>query len=200
MKILTLNSLCGIKNQLYCQDQYVDSEIPPKIDNDFFDINSLFWSMIFDTKHISNLIERAQNELKHDESPKIQALLKKPNIFFETFLDALNVLRVAVSEKELFQGLETLEIICYLHTKLYSIPHKLTLSQGYVHSKFSAFDMEKTCLLPFCNPYLTFINTKIVPKILDYNPEILILTGVPNISAFAIAKLLKILLLFPLSL
>lgn len=192
MKILTINALCGIKNQLYCQDQYVDSENRRTITNNFFDINSLFWSKIFDIKHISNLIERAQNELKYDESPKIQALLKKPDIFFETFLEALNVLRVAVSEKELFQGLETLEIICYLHTKLYSTPHRLTLSQGYIHSKFSAFDMEKICLLPFCNPYLTFINTEIVPPILDYQPEILILTGVPNLPAFAIAKLIKI--------
>lgn len=192
MRILTLNALCGIKNQLYCQDQYVDFEKKRNISNDFFDINSLFWSEILDIRHISDLIERAQNELKYDESPKIQAILKKPEIFFDTFFEALNVLKVPVSEKELFQGLETLEIICHLHTKLYSMPHKLTLSQGYVHSKFSALDMEKTCLLPFCNPYLTFINTQIIPPILDYQPELLILTGVPNLPAFAIAKLIKL--------
>lgn len=192
MNVLTINALCGIKNQLYCQDQYVDSSNKKIIIDSYFDINSLFWSEILDIKHISNLLERAQKELKSDETPKIQAVLKKPDIFLTSFSEALNVLKTPVNEKELFQGLETIEIICEIHTRLYSTPYKLTISQGYIHSQFSALDMERTCLLPFCNPYLPFIKSKVIPPILKYEPEILIITGVPNLPAFAIAKLVKL--------
>lgn len=79
MKILTVNSLCGVKNQLYCQDQYVELE-GKKIVNGFFDVNSLFWSTIFDIKNVTLLLERAQNELKDDNSPKVQALLSNIDI------------------------------------------------------------------------------------------------------------------------
>lgn len=191
MRTLRINTLCGIKNQLYCQEQYVYSEKKTGIFNNYFDINSLFWSSIFDVKHVCELIERAKYELCYIDSPKIQAILHESRIFLNTVLDSLKSFNMAVDDKLLFQSLETLEIVCYLHTKLYSSPYKLTLSQGFILSEFSALDMEHNCLLPFCNPYLEFINTKIIPEILEYEPEILILTGKPNLPAFAIAKLIR---------
>lgn len=191
MRTLQVNTLCGIKNQLYCQEQYVCSEKKKGIFNHYFDINSLFWSEIFDAKHVYNLVERAKYELCYIESPKIRAVLHESKIFLNTVYDSLKSLDMAVSDKVLFQSLETLEIVCYLHTKLYSSPYKLTLSQGFILSEFSALDMERNCLLAFCNPYLEFINTKVIPEILEYKPEILILTGKPNLPAFAIAKLIK---------
>lgn len=191
MKTLRVNTLCGIKNQLYCQEQYVCSEKKKGIFNHYFDINSLFWSRIFDTEHICELVERAKCELHYVDSPKIQAVLHESKIFLNTVYEALKSFDMAVSDKMLFQSLETLEIVCYLHTKLYSSPYKLTLSQGFVLSDFSALDMEHNCLMAFCNPYLEFINTKVIPEILEYHPEILILTGKPNLAAFAIAKLIK---------
>lgn len=191
MRTLKINTLCGIKNQLYCQEQYVCAEKEIGISNHYFDINSLFWSRIFDTKHVYELLERSQNELCSINSPKIQAVLHEPKLFLNTVCDSLKSFNAAVSDKMLFQSLETLEIVCYLHTKLYSSPYKLTLSQGFILSDFSALDMERNCLMVFCNPYLEFINTKVIPKILEYNPEILILAGKPNLPAFAIAKLIK---------
>ena len=191
MRTLQVNTLCGIKNQLYCQEQYVCAEKKKGIFNHYFDINSLFWSEIFDAKHVYNLVERAKYELCHIESPKIRAVLHESKIFLNTVYDSLKSFDMAVSDKVLFQSLETLEIVCYLHTKLHSSPYKLTLSQGFILSEFSALDMERNCLMAFCNPYLEFINTKVIPEILEYKPEILILTGKPNLPAFAIAKLIK---------
>lgn len=191
MKTLKINTLCGIKNQLYCQEQYVCGENKKGIINQYFDINSLFWSEIFDTKHICGLIENAKNELCYTDSPKIRAVLQQPKTFLNTVFASLKNMDTVVSDKVLFQSLETLEIVCHLHTKLCSNPYVLTLSQGFILSRFSALDMETNCLMPFCNPYLEFINAKVVPEILEYGPEILILTGRPNLPAFAIAKLIK---------
>ncbi|MCH5281005.1 MAG: radical SAM protein [Lachnospiraceae bacterium] len=191
MKILKLNELCGIKNQLYSQQQYIVSEKEKGVINNFFDINSLFWSQIFNPSAVYNLVERAKNELNNDNSPKIKAILKQPQIFLKTVFIALKKLEGYVNEKELFQSLESLEILCHLHTKLYSRPHTLTLSQGYILSKFSALDMERNCLLPFYNPYLDFINKKVMPVILSYEPSILIMTGRPNLASFTIAKLVR---------
>jgi len=177
MRTLRVNTLCGIKNQLYCQEQYVCSDKKNGIFNHYFDINSLFWSNIFDFEHVFELLERAKCELCNIDSPKIQAILHESEIFLKTVCDSLKSFDTSVSDKILFQSLETLEIVCYLHAKLCSTPYKLTLSQGFVLSDFSALDMEHNCLMAFCNPYLEFIITNVIPKILEYYPEILILTG-----------------------
>lgn len=192
MKTLTINTLCGIKNQLYCQDQSVSSGKEVEIHDNYYDINSLFWSEIFDPQHILELVERAQKELRDDKSPKIKAILQQPDVFIETCFDALNSFDMEAKEKELFQKVETLEILCLLHTKLFSKPFVLTVSQGYILSKFSALDMKNTCLLPFCNPYLDFIKLKIMPQILKYQPDILVFSGVPNLASFAIARLVRL--------
>lgn len=191
MRTLRINTLCGIKNQLYCQEQYVCSKKKKGIFNNFFDINSLFWSEIFNAKHVCELVERSKYELCYIDLPKIRAVLNEPRIFLNTVCDSLKSFDMAVSDKMLFQSLETLEIVCYLHTKLYSSPYKLTLSRGFILNEFSALNMERNCLMAFCNPYLGFITTKVIPEILEYKPEILILTGKPNLPAFAIAKLIK---------
>lgn len=191
MKFLKVNSLCGIKNQMYSMDQYVDSNMKHEIKDNFFDINSLFWSKIFDPKHVSEIISIASYRLANEQSPKIKAVIQKPEVFFETYLNSLNVLCTPSTEKELFQSLETLEIICCLHSKILSMPFALTLSNGFVHSQYSSLDLSNLCLLSHYNPYLKFIENEIIPKIIDYQPDILVLTGKPNIASFAIAKIIR---------
>ena len=194
MRILRVNSLCGVKNQLYCPEQNIVNKSCIHISDGFFDINSLFWSKIFSSQHVGDLIRRAEIELTQEENPKIQAVLNAPERFFASYKDALTAIDVASGEmvaSKLFQALETLEIICTLHSRLDSAPFVLTLPQGYIHSKYSALDMEHTCLLPFCNPYLDFVLQNVIPPILEYRPDVLILTGAPNLPAFSIAKQLR---------
>lgn len=191
MRILKLNTLCGLKNQMYCADQYVNVDIVPDIHDGFFDINSLFWSKVLAPKKVREVLSLAKHRLGEDISPKVRAVLQKPDTFLETYKEAMKALDTPVSDQVLFRSLETLEIICYLHSKIYSNPFVLTLSEGYVHSKFSALDLANICLLPFCNPYLAFIETEIIPRITGYQPDILLLTGKPNIASFAIAKIIR---------
>lgn len=194
MRILRINSLCGIKNQLYCPEQTIGGKSFSGISDGFFDINSLFWSKIFDPQYVQNLVQHAELELGQDQNPKVQAVLNAPDQFIASYQEALAVIDgtwTGRSEVDLFQAMETLEIICYLHSRLDSAPFVLTLPQGYIHSKYSALDMVTTCLLPFCNPYLNFIYEEIIPPILAYCPDILILTGKLNLPAFAIAKRIR---------
>lgn len=197
MRTLEINSLCGIKNQLYCSSQYISTIKKNGITDNYFDINSLFWSEIFDIKHVAEMVEFAKLELKNNESPKIQAVLQQPKLFIDTYINALEVLDGAFEEitpNRLFESLETLEILCHLHSRLYSAPFTLTLPEGYIHSKYSALDLENNCLQPFCNPYFEFINTQVIPAILEFHPDILILTGSPNIASFSIAKLIRMMM------
>lgn len=191
MKVLKLNALCGVKNQMYCANQYIYPEKTPNIQDDFVDINSLFWSRIFSPAHIKAILSLAKIRLKNTLSPKVQAVINEPELFFETYKDAINALEIPVTEQILFESLETLEIICYLHSKLYSDPFALTITDGYIHSTFSAQDLEKNCCLPYYNPYLPFIESEIIPLIINYKPDILLLTGKPNIASFAIAKIAR---------
>lgn len=194
MRVLRINSLCGIKNQLYCPEQSIGGKSFTGISDGFLDINSLFWSKIFDSQHVWDLIRYAESELSQDQDLKIQAVLNAPERFFATYQEAVKIINATPRETspiELFQATETLEVICKIHSHLNSAPFILTLPQGYIHSKYSALDLERTCLLPFCNPYLDFIQQDVIPSILSYQPDILILTGTPNLPAFAIAKLAR---------
>lgn len=176
---------------MYSADQYITANKKSSICNGFFDINSLFWSHIFSLDHVNELLSMSKTRLKEDCSPKVMSVLQKPELFLETYKEAIKALETPVTEQILFQSLETLEIICYLHSKVYSNPFVLTISQGYIHSKFSALDLLDVCLLPFCNPYLSFVESWIIPEIMDYHPNILLLMGKPNIASFAIGKILR---------
>ncbi len=191
MKTLRINSLCGLMNQLYSNEQYVKCEKRSGIKNGYLDINSLFWSYIFDPKQVKSLILQAKRELKSYDSPKVRAITDSPEIFYNTYQEALNGINSICGPQTLYKYMETLEMVCNLHTKLISTPFTLTLSQGYLINNFSALDLERNCLLPYCNPYLDYINEIVVPLIIDYRPEILVLAGAPNLASFAIAKLAK---------
>lgn len=191
-KIIKVNSLGGLKNQLYSMEQDIDtSKEYFDRENNFFDINSLFWSNILSEKHVKELIHLGQQRLQQDLSYKIKAVFQEPEKFLETYQFALKVLKHPVKEQLLFQSLETLEIICNIHSKVCSLPFILTLANGYIHNQSSSRDLLNTCLLPLYNPYLYFLESKVLPTILEFNPDIVLLTGKPNIASFAIAKFLR---------
>lgn len=122
VRILKLNTLCGVKNQMYCADQYVDANRVPNIYDGFFDINSLFWGKMLAPQRVREILSLAKNRLEGNLSPKVRAVLQKPETFFETYIEAMKALETPDTDQVLFRSLETLEIICYLHSKIYSKP------------------------------------------------------------------------------
>lgn len=178
-------------NQLYSNEQNVKCKETSSIENGYFDINSLFWSNILAPDQVQSLIVQAQNELSNDTSAKVKVITDSPKLFYSAYMNALEGISSASNRKILYQYMETLEMVCNLHTKLISAPFTLTLSQGYVVNNVSAVDMERNCLLPYYNPYLNFIKSIVVPRIIEYQPQILVLTGAPSLASFAIAKLAK---------
>lgn len=192
MKTLRINSLCGIKNQLYCSNQYIDDDKHHEIKNGFLDVNSIFWSKIFSPNNVKELINLTMKRHYNNSSPKIQAIINSPSVFYNTYIDSLKTLNSKkMIEKCLFECLEPLEIVCYLHTLVHSLPFKLSISSGYICNCYSTLDLLNNCLNKYCNPYLDFIKSIIIPMVKCFNPDIIVLQGKPSLASFSIARLVK---------
>ena len=86
---------------------------------------------------------------------KLKVIAASPELFLKIFLNSKQqILKIGLSEKEMFSHLETLEMVCLAHTMLISNPFALTIFDGYLHSYYSAQEMNNSCMLPYLNPYL----------------------------------------------
>lgn len=185
---LTVTQIGGFYNQLY------------NLENDIFtasneegalNMNTLFWASIFRKENIESMVDNLC-KMKSVNSTKLQAVRHNPLCFLKKVDEALLRIRNQnLNAEECFCYLETLQIVCYIHTFLYSLPFELTLYEGYKHDQFSAKNLIKNSLLPHCNPYYSFIKEVIIPNInLEYI-DILWLKGRPNLSGICLVKLLK---------
>lgn len=185
---LTINQIGGLFNQMYNLEETLSEGT---IIDGFYNINSHFWFDFFDINNIKNMINKLcqSNDIY---STKLQAIKNNPLIFLNIFNEAINNINSQkLDDKTFFKYIETLQMVCYLHSYLYSSPFELSIFEGYKHDQFSAKQLKKNCELPFYNPYYKFITEKIMPKI-DYKTlNILWIKGRPNISAFCIAKKIK---------
>lgn len=160
----------------------------------YLDINALFWKELFTDSNVIETLEfgKLRFEYSRNIPIKIQAILCDTNKFYKALKNALNFKLTKNTSKQSFLGcLETLEMFCELYTLCYSLPFKLTITEGFVHNKDSAEYLSEYCLVKNHNPYINYIINSVVPRILEEQPDILWITGKPNIATFALAKLLK---------
>lgn len=188
LKELTVNQIGGLFNQLYNLDEKL---IDTDIENDFLNINSIFWSKILNLNHLKNMVYELQNR-NSIYSTKINAVKSNPEIFYETFNEAINNINSQTLDAQTeFSYLETLQIICHMHTYLYTSPFELTIYEGFKHNQFSSKELKNNCLLKYSNPYYEFIKDTIIPKINCKELDVLWIKGRPNISGFCLASLIK---------
>ena len=160
----------------------------------YLDINALFWKELFSDNNILEILEFGKLRFEHSQNIpiKIQAILCDTNIFYQNLKSALEFKLSKNVSKQLFLGcIETIEMFCELYTLCCSLPFKLTITEGFVHNKDSAEYLNEYCLAKNHNPYIDYIINSVVPRILEEKPDILWITGKPNIATFALAKLLK---------
>lgn len=185
---LTVTQIGGFYNQLY------------NLENDIFSIsddekslnmNTLFWADLFQKSNVQSMVNDLC-KLKNVNSTKLLAVRKKPLLFLRKVDEALTRIRNQnLSAEKCFSYLETLQIVCYIHTMLYSLPFELTVYEGYKHDQFSAKELNKNSLLRYSNPYYDFIKNTIIPRINSKKIKILWLRGRPNLSGICLVKLLK---------
>lgn len=196
MKEITISSLGGLMNQMYTLNSDVLSDKGNFFQNNYFDINSLFWNTLFSEKNVTKLVEelkfRNESSPNNDITTKEKAIINNPQAFLKQFKNAKSLLLDnTLTPQQTYTYLETFQMVCMLHTKLKSNPFRLNIENGYLRSKSSSYEMYYNCLLLHRNPYLTFLQEKIMPIILSEQPDIMFFSGQPNIATFAIARLVK---------
>ena len=185
---LTVTQIGGFYNQLYNLENDIFSSSD---DKNSLNMNTLFWADLFQKNNIKSIVDELCKN-KTLGSTKLQAVRNNPICFLQKVDEALTRIRYQnLSAEECFNYLETLQIVCHIHTVLYSFPFELTLYEGYKHDQFSAKDLKRNSLLRYCNPYYDFIKNVIIPSIDLKSIKILWLRGRPNLSGICLVRLLK---------
>lgn len=193
MKIISINTLCGLHNMLY-DKKNLNTNKKTDVENNFLDINNLFWSQVLSHETISNTINYfiQISSILGTLSIQEQYVVSAPNIFIDKLTEAKNnIINTETDERTLFSYIETLNIFCMIYSRLLPTNFTFTIDQGFHRSSSSAKEMLEHCLLEYSNPYLNFITQTVLPIILDLKPDIIFMKGIPNIGSFAIAKLVK---------
>lgn len=172
----------------------IPNEFENTIHSEYLDINALFWKEIFSDKNIKRTIECAELRYKHSDfiPLKIQVVLSNTNQYYDNLKKALNFKFTPNTPKQdFFVCLETLEMFCELYTLCWTFPYKLSIAEGFVHNKDASDFLYEYCLIKNYNPYLEFIQSSVIPRLIKKNPSILWIVGRPNIAIFSLVKLLK---------
>lgn len=104
----------------------------------------------------------------------------------------INICDQGNSNEEFFKYLETINILIDLYNKFgrYS-DYTLSVQDGFLLDDYSYKNINDKCLLEKYNPYLDIIIKKVVPKIEEYNPDLIFIVGKPDYYNTAIVKILK---------
>lgn len=185
---LTVTQIGGFYNQLYNLENDI---LSVSDDESSLNMNTLFWANLFQKNNVQSLVNELC-KLKTVNSTKLQAVRSNPICFLQKVDKALTEIRCQnLSAVDCFNNLETLQIVCHIHTLLYSLPFELTLYEGYKHDQFSAKDLKRKSILRYCNPYYDFIKNVIIPSIDLKSIKVLWLRGRPNLSGVCLVRLLK---------
>ena len=185
---LKVNQVTGLFNQLYnLEETLSDCDIK----NGFLNVNSIFWAQILNINNIKKMI--CELKKRHEiSSTKLNAVKSNPKIFIDLCKEAINNINSqSLNAPTEFKYLETLQIVCYMYSYLYSLPFELSIYDGYKHNQFSAYELKEKCMMDYFNPYYRFIKYTILPKIDCKRLRILWVKGRPNISSFCLIELIK---------
>lgn len=193
MNVISINTLCGLHNMLY-DKKNLEININNILRDKSLDINNLFWAQILSDNSIHKTVEKYVeiSTLVSELSVQEKYVVSAPDMFINKVFEARNnIVTPEISDETLFSYIETLNIFCMLYNKLLPTNFTFSIDQGFHRSSSSSKEMLEHCLLECSNPYLKFIVETVLPILLDYNPNIIWMKGIPNIGSFAIAKLAK---------
>lgn len=191
MKELTIYNLTGWMNGLFdisLKDQVFYSK------NKYFNINNYFWNELFSKTTLSNTLADAKKvfSVNDNVSDKVLAAINNSDLFSQMVLEAVTKIKsLPLEEKEIFNYLETIQIYCDIYSSLNSSAFKLSIDSGYVCDNSNSKYLYQNCISKNYNPYLEFIEEKVIPVILQSNYEIIWFEGRISIATFAIARLIK---------
>lgn len=190
MKKLVVGTITGIFNQLLSPDQTISGK-SDYLENNYLDINSWFWSEQLEINRLKNDMYFLKLN-KNDIPIKLQWAIQNQDHYLDLTERAKKlVIGNDLKPEELYYYLEILQIACKILYYTETAPFQLDICSGFIRSSDSAKEMRENCIFPHSNPYLHFIKNKVLPVVIQNKPDILWLTGKPDITSFAIAILAK---------
>ena len=190
MKEVIINTPSGYTSLISSEYETIDNT---NISN-YLDINELFWKDIFSDISINKTLKYAEKYYKKSESLslKMQVILNNTSLFYKNLMQALNFkFSINTTKQEYFCCLETLEMFCELYTVCWTSPFQLNIAEGFIHPKDSSMFLDEFCMNSNYNPYLSFIEKLVIPKLAKDKVDILWVHGRPNIAIFSLLKYIK---------
>ena len=190
MKKLIIGTITGIFNQLLSPEQTISGK-SDYLKNNYLDINSWFWSEQFEIERLKNDLHFLKSQ-KKDIPIKIQWAIQNHNHYINLVEQAKKISYWSeLKPEELYYHLEILQIACNILYYAETAPFHLDICYGFRRDNDSANEMRENCVFPHSNPYFYFIKNKILPVVIKNKPDILWLTGKPDIASFSLAILAK---------
>ena len=183
MKSLYIYPIEGLYNELFDPNP---KELEEKINIsvDTLNVNGYFWAEIFDNNNILKIIDklRVLSYSGIELEPQFSSVLSNVN----NFLSCVNEAKIKIcdqgnSEQEFFRYIETINILIALYNRFGEFGDiKLSVQDGYLFDDYSYKNINDKCLIKKFNPYLDLIIKKVIPKIEEYNPDIIYIVGKPS--------------------
>ncbi len=190
MNIFKIGPISGIFNQFLSSKETINGK-HSYVENNYLDINSWFWSEQLKSDKIQECLNILSNRI--DEFPiKVQWALRNPHKFMDCFHKSKESIKtLSPDPQNFYYKIEILQLACTLIYYAETAPFYLDVSIGFRRGNDSSRELRENCLLPHSNPYLNFIQQKIIPEVKKHSPTFIWMFGQPNIATFAIASLLK---------
>ena len=194
MKSLYIYPIEGLYNEFFNPNPKVIEE-RISICNGVLNVNGYFWSQIFNEDNIQHLIKQLRifSFTGTELEPQFSSVLSNVN----NFLSCVNEAKIKIcdqgnSEQEFFRYIETINILIALYNRFGKFGDiKLSVQDGFLFDDYSYKNINDKCLMKKFNPYLDLIIKKVIPKIEEYNPDIVFFVGKPSYYNVAIAKILN---------
>lgn len=198
MKALNVGSLGGLHYELY--DLSPARRVVPGIlqrpegQTAFLDLNGVFWTRLLGQENVARLVEELTSAL--DPYAKVpnsfRAAVQEPERFLARVREAeLGIFEQEQSAQSLYGHLETLAIVCEIHSYLHGGGFTLTIQEGYGLDGFSSVQMIRDCLVERRNPYLPFLKEYVWPALLEFEPELVWLNGRLTLANMAVARFVR---------
>lgn len=198
MRALNVGSLGGLHYELY--DLSPARRVVPGILQDsegqtaFLDLNGVFWTRILEREYVALLVEELASALAPCAKvpSSFRAAVQEPERFLARVQEAkLGIFEQEQSAQSLYGHLETLAIVCEIHSYLHGGGFTLTIQEGYELDAFSSVQMIRDCLVECQNPYLPFLEEHAWPALLEFHPELVWLNGRLTLANMAVARFVR---------
>lgn len=187
MNYIRISSVGGLFHEFYNPTPNGLSTTTLNLNGSELDATDFFWTHIFDTKNIEQIIDKIV-----PSSPKYIAITSYADTFLRQVEIAKNsVCNPDITAKDFFRYLETFSIVCKIYSEYVFNPHRLTIQNGFETNNYSASQMYYDCLNYQKNPYLNFIRQYVLPQIRECLTPVVFIDGAPTFYNMAICLLIK---------